>query len=360
MVISCMKGIEQGLGDHRHAAPDRRIGLPTPLKTASVAAQAIGGVPLDDEQVDNIRYLRRRRHCRHEARECHDYRRATAAFTPGMKPDNGGPGGDPYAQAVRKAEQTLTAKIRNALSYIPNVTVTSTVTLDHEKGSRSVEIKNDPKPVPVRTSENSRTSNRDSASSGGAPGIQAQGGGANQPASLGTNGGKGSNETSEETKNETGQRRLPDEHREGDLRPDSEIWPRSPSAFRRATTRRFGRSATRPRRAKKPRSPTRRPSTRSARRSRKDVRTHVANLLPTAPEVKDPDVAGDRHDLPGHQGRRDPGPGGDAAGLDVAGAELADGGDGRPGAFQPGHVAIDASQRSGPVPVGARPRSRCA
>ena len=66
-----------------------------------------------------------------------------------------------------------------------------------------------------------------------------------------------------------------------------------------------------------------------------------------------PDVAGDRHDLPGHQGCRDPRPGADATGLDVAGAELADGGDGRPGAVQPGHVAVDAPQRAGPAAESA-------
>ena len=41
-----------------------------------------------------------------------------------------------------------------------------------------------------------------------------------------------------------------------------------------------------------------------------------------------------------------PGSAGDAAGLDLAGAELADDGDGWPGAVQPGHVAIDAPQRA--------------
>ena len=54
LVISSMKGIERAsvLID---SATSRGSAQP-PLKTASVAVQAIGGVPLDDEQVDKIRY----------------------------------------------------------------------------------------------------------------------------------------------------------------------------------------------------------------------------------------------------------------------------------------------------------------
>ena len=41
----------------------------------------------------------------------------------------------------RTYEQDLKAKILDALSYIPNVTVESTVTLDKEKYSRTREMK---------------------------------------------------------------------------------------------------------------------------------------------------------------------------------------------------------------------------
>jgi flagellar M-ring protein FliF len=199
LVISSMKGIERAsVFVDKQTQPGLDV---APLKTASVTAQASGGLPLDEEQIDKICYC-------------------VAAAYAGMKPENvtvsdvngvvhpgsevnhSGPDGDPYARAVRKQEQALTAKIQKDLSYIPNVIVTATVVLDHDKGTRSVEIKNDPKPIPLRTMENSRTSNRESASSGGAPGLQAQGGGPMQPASLGANAGKGSNETSEESKNE--------------------------------------------------------------------------------------------------------------------------------------------------------------
>src|SRR5208282_1234351 len=148
LVISLMKNMERAsvLIDTQNQAG--LIGAP--LKTASVSAQAIGGAPLDDDQIDNIRYY-------------------VSGAIAGLKPENvtisdangtihvgdpekgGGPGGDnPYSRAQKAAERDLNDKVRKLLSYIPNLTVTSTVTLDHDKNSRSVEIKNDPKPVPVR------------------------------------------------------------------------------------------------------------------------------------------------------------------------------------------------------------------
>jgi len=200
LVISLMQGIESA-----HVIIDQQPGFDgldrTPLKTAVVEVTASGNIPLDDEQVENI----------------HNFVKGAIA---GIKPGNvtvidgnggsyvwendfGGAGSSTYARAVHKTEQSLTAKIRSHLKYIPGVTVSTLAILDDKKGSRTVEIKNDPKPIPVRTSENSRTSNRDSSSVGGAPGVGAQGGGANQPASVGANGGKGSNETSDESKSET-------------------------------------------------------------------------------------------------------------------------------------------------------------
>ncbi len=197
LVISNMKGIAQA---SVIIDKEGQSGLnPTPLKTASVTVWGTGGTPPDDDLVDKIRYC-------------------VATANAGMKPENvticdgdgmvyrgseanGGPDGE-YARAARKAEQVLNDKVRNALRYIPNVIVTSAVTLDHDKGSHSLEIKNDPKPVPERTTENNHMISRETGSSGGgAPGLQAQGGGPMAAASL-AGGGKG-NETNEENKNET-------------------------------------------------------------------------------------------------------------------------------------------------------------
>lgn len=183
LVISSMKGIERAsvLIDTQ---PQPGFAL-APLKTASVYVQAIGGVPLDDDQVDNIRYY-------------------VAAANAGMKPENvtitdangrvhvgeadRGLNDGPYNRAVRKEEQALNAKVRETLAYIPNVTVTSTMTFDHGKGGHSLEANTDPK-----------SANREAATSGGATEIQTQGG-ANQPASLGAGGNKASNETGDESK----------------------------------------------------------------------------------------------------------------------------------------------------------------
>jgi len=198
MVINCLPGIEtaQVIIDQERRSDGFDL---TPLKTAVVQVSAVGGNPLDEEQVEKIR----------------DFVKGGIAGIKNVTVVDGNGGsykwdkdlGDTdslaYARAEHKAEQYLTAKIRNALRHISGVTVTPLVILDDKKGSRTVEIKNDPKPIPVKTSENSRTSTHESGTVGGAPGLAGQGGGANQPASLGANGGKGSNETSEESKNET-------------------------------------------------------------------------------------------------------------------------------------------------------------
>ncbi len=200
LVINNMSGIERA-SVFIDQQPQSGFGS-LPLKTASVAAQGIAGAPLDENQVDKIKCFVAGAIAGMKSENV-NVTDANGLAHPGGEVDHGGPDGDPYARAVRKYEQALTTKIQKALVYIPNVTVTSTVILDHEKNSRSVEVKTDPKPVPIRTLENSRTSNKEQGSTGGAPGMQAQGGGANQPASVGANGGKGTNETSEETKNET-------------------------------------------------------------------------------------------------------------------------------------------------------------
>ena len=199
LVVSSMQGIERAsvMIDKQ----DKTGFELSSVKTASVLAWAVGGVSLDDDQVDKIRYY-------------------VAAANAGLKPENvtvtdangtvhvgdpdkGGPGGSSlYARAQRAAERDLNEKVHKVLSSIPNLTVTSLVTLSNEKGSRSIEVKNDPKPVPVQTREQTHSTNRESTAAGGAPGMPAQGGGAMAPASLGPGAGKGPNETNEETKNE--------------------------------------------------------------------------------------------------------------------------------------------------------------
>jgi flagellar M-ring protein FliF len=197
-VLTSMKGIERAsvMIDKQASS-----GLgQSPQKTASVFASAIGGVPLSDEQVDAIRYYVVFANAGMKTENV----MILDANGPARPPDlEGGGGNDPYTRAVRRNEEALNAKIRASLAaYIPSVTVTSTVELDHEKGTRTVENKFDPKPVPVRSMENSRSTIREATAAGGAPGLQPQGGGVNQPASIASAGGKGPNETSEENKSE--------------------------------------------------------------------------------------------------------------------------------------------------------------
>ena len=285
LVISSMKGIERASVLIDTQPQTGGIGLP-PLRTASVAVQAIGGVPLDDDQVDTIRYY-------------------VAAAIGGMKPENvtiadvngrvhpgtevggDGPGGDPYAKAVRLAEQTLTAKIRNALSHIPGITVTPTVTLDHEKSSRSVKIEHDPKPVPIRTSEHTNTSSRESNSAGGAPGVQAQGGGAMQAASLGTSGGKGPNETSEESKSETVNEvstTSTEKETAGFTPKSAKVSIGIPASYYEKVWKEQNPAEE----GKEVKKPDQTALKDIAEKITLDVRTTVANLLPTPADVKDP------------------------------------------------------------------------
>jgi len=281
LVISSMKGIEKAsvmIDKQEKSGFDL-----TPLKTASVTVWGIAGVPLDDDQVDKIRYY-------------------VAAANAGMKPeqvtiadangmvhvldaDKGGLGGDnPYNRAQRTAERDLNEKVRKALSYIPNITVTSTVMLDHEKDSRSVEEKNDPKPVPVRTSENSRTTNRESASSGGAPGLQPPGGGAMAPANLL---GKGPNETNEETKNETISvvSRTTTEKETVGLTPKmAKVSVGIPTSYFEKVWQ--GRNPIKE--GEEAKKPDQAAVDKIGEEIMLNVRTAVATLLPTGPEVKDP------------------------------------------------------------------------
>ena len=250
---------------------------------------------------------------------------------------------------MRKAEQALNAKIRKALSYIPNVTVTSTVTLDHEKGSRSVEIKNDPKPVPVRTSENPhvepriglvRRGRRDSRRKAAGP--------ISRPRSAPT-------AARDRTRRAKNQERTVNVV--STTSTEKETFGLTPKTAKVSV----GIPASYYEKVWKERNPAKegeeakKPDQAAVDKIREeitqDVRNHGRHPAAARARCQGPDVAGDRHDLPGHQGRRDPGSAGDAAGLDVAGAELADGGDGGPGAVQPGHVAVDAPQRSGAAPA---------
>ncbi len=183
---------------------------------------------------------------------------------------------------MRAAEQELTTKVRQYLSYIPGVTVTSLVTLDQQKNSRSYEIKNDPKPITVKDSQNTSTMTRESAPSGGAPGLQSNtSGGAMAPASL----GKGT-ETKDESKSEQINivNSTSTETEKFGLTPKlAKVSVGIPAGYYEKVWQQ--------RNPPKEGEEVKRPDAQAIEPIRteitQDVRTAVANLLPTAPEIKD-------------------------------------------------------------------------
>ena len=350
LVIGKMKGIEWAsvIIDTQPQG-----GFAPPLKTASVAVKAIGGASLDDDQVDKIRYYVAAVGMKPENVTIADI---NGRIDIGRKADRGGPDSDPYNRAERKAEQVLNAKVRDVLAYIPNVTVISTVTLrTREKRQSAPDVKSDSAPA-VQTTESPSTTNRESAPSGGRAEIQSQGG-ANQPASLSGSRDKGPNETNEEPKHEqapTVSAQAP--RRTGSIRCPS--GPRFRWEFPRATTTKFGRSARDQagRRIQEARPGGHRQDPRGDRAGRSQPGRHAAAV---GARGQRPGVAGNRHDLPGHQSRCDPRFAAGAAGFDLARGELADGSDGRPDAGRPGYIAVDGARGAVRPRRPSRPRPRC-
>jgi flagellar M-ring protein FliF len=172
------------------------------VETASVLVKPLGSAQLDAERISSIRYL------------------VAGAFA-GLRPANvtvadlngrvshGDPDSDGlssenlYLSVKKMHEDALKAKIQNALSYIPGVTVEPTFVLDPQKHSHTYSIENKPKPVARMVKETSSTKTQDGTSGGGRPGAGAQG---NQP--MAVNGtaavvsGKGTHEEEENTQRE--------------------------------------------------------------------------------------------------------------------------------------------------------------
>lgn len=177
-----------------------------PLKTASVNVKAAGTESVNDSQVEAIGCL------------------VTSAVA-GLKPESvtvidintgrvshprseNGPGSeDTYLAAQRKFEEKYKRDILNALSFIPNIAVQTSVTLNPERSQRSVKVE-PTKGVPLIHNEKSHSSNKDGSGGGpgGRPGYQAN---SNQPTSLASSGGatKGSHE--EEETSDVEERNLP-------------------------------------------------------------------------------------------------------------------------------------------------------
>jgi flagellar M-ring protein FliF len=280
LVISHMKGISQA-----SVIIDKQAqsGLnPNPLKTASVTVWMTDGTPPDDDLVDKIRY------CVVAANAGMNPKNVTicdgdGTVYPGAEDDRDSDGGT-YDRLVRKHEKTLNDKVRALYSYIPGLKVNSTFTLNSEKNTRSVEVKVLPNPVAVRTIENSHTMNRESVSSSGVPGLVPNGGGANAAAALGPNGGKGPNESNDESRTEqvNDPSKTSTETEKVGLTPKrATVSVGIPASYYEVVWRVENPS-------KEGEKPDKDAIGKIQEKIEQGVRTDVANLLPPMPDVKDP------------------------------------------------------------------------
>jgi flagellar M-ring protein FliF len=191
-IISSMQGLESA---YVLFGTDQRGGLARDtLKTASVAVQPLGGNQLGGECVSKIRFLV-------AGAFAMDPKNVTVADLSGgglvyQDEDGGSPTNNLYASLTRYWEENYRTKIRNALSYIPNLSVEPTVVLDSERMSRIRRTQLDSKTVTVSATEESRTRTRDGGGPAGRVGYTAQA--ANAPQTLAAS-SSGSREQEEET-----------------------------------------------------------------------------------------------------------------------------------------------------------------
>ena len=187
-IISSMPGIDRAyvIFDSTIASGFKR----EKLTTALAVVQPAGSQELDEEKISSIRHL-------------------VASSIAGLKYDNvtvsdqngrtwsggsengGNPADNEYVALQRTFEKDLKSKIKNSLSYIPGVTVATSVKLDPNKTTRTTEIKHD-KPVEVHSSESTTSRTSDTAGTGGQAGFASQQ--PNRAMALGGNPSGGSKE----------------------------------------------------------------------------------------------------------------------------------------------------------------------
>jgi flagellar M-ring protein FliF len=194
LIISLIPGIERATVLYD---TDTKQGIAREkIITASVAVKPNGSEQLDTVKVSSIRHL-------------------VAGAIAGLKPESvsvfdangrtwtgnsengGGADDNEYVSLKRTNEQDLKAKIRDSLSFIPNVTVEATVTLDTKKKTHTREQKFDAKTTTVRQTDKSSTRTQDSSGPAGQPGFAAQQ--PNAPAALSANRAGGSKEEEEQS-----------------------------------------------------------------------------------------------------------------------------------------------------------------
>lgn len=202
MVIRSMNGIENAVV---HYDVQKRTGglSNNQVITASVSVKPRGNLQLDEARVPMIRSL-------------------VASAIAGLSPENvtvvdingrahvgtkGGVGSwqdDPYLSMTRAYKEMIEASIRNSLAYVPGITATANVELDHKMVETIIATKVDPKPVPIitETAEKTFTNNSQNGGGGAPSGLRAQQ--PNAPASLpGGGGGSQSEDTNSTSKQQS-------------------------------------------------------------------------------------------------------------------------------------------------------------
>lgn len=144
------------------------------VHSASVTVKPVGGRPLDPSLASAIRLLVVGAIAGLEPKDVAVTDFNTGRTTFGDSEGFGSPGEDPYIARKRYHEQAYKDDILEALGWIPGVTVTTHVELDPEQMHEEQEVKYDPKPVAVGSSETSSERTVNSTPPAGGPGFVAQ------------------------------------------------------------------------------------------------------------------------------------------------------------------------------------------
>jgi flagellar M-ring protein FliF len=175
LIIRNMRGIQDASVIYE---PGLSPGFGQPATpTAQVSVKPKGSEQIGDDEAHAIRTLISRSIANLKAQDVAviDLSSGTEIGHSDSESSAGASGGQ-YGDLKRRYEQEYKQKIREALSYVPGVTVTPNVDLDTEMNHHTETVKNDTKTVPLEVTNESHTSSSDAAGpSGGRPGPQSQG-----------------------------------------------------------------------------------------------------------------------------------------------------------------------------------------
>jgi flagellar M-ring protein FliF len=182
LIISRMKNIESATVQYDEET--KRGLVQQKQKTAMVAVQT-GGARLDDEQVKAIRNVVASAYAgldRHQI----SITDMTSGFSYGgaIGPDGTTEDDSLYASHKLRYERDWQRKIVEQISYIPGVLVGVNVELNPEVERSSSSVKVDPKPVALKTTEETKESTTSAPQVSGRPGAQANGVNGNTPIDI--------------------------------------------------------------------------------------------------------------------------------------------------------------------------------